>query len=153
MTAPQTITLQPITKSNWKECVNLSVAADQTKFVPDNLYSIAEAQFYPDAVPLAIYDDHQMVGFIMYGRDEQTHKWKIFRLMVEVTHQGKGYARAALQQVITEIARHPDSDEIIICYHNSNQAARNLYAQLGFREQTINDQGVVTALLFNSAKL
>ncbi len=141
------IHLQPITKSNWKECSSLSVADSQTEFVPPNLYSIAESQFYPDAVPLAIYDENQMVGFILYGRDEPTHKWKIFRVMVDAAHQGKGYARAALQQVIAGIAMQPDGHEIIICYHKPNVAARNLYAQLGFKELKTDDNDVVTALL------
>lgn len=141
------IHLQPITKSNWKECSNLSVADSQTEFVPSNLYSIAEAQFYPDAVPLAIYFENHMVGFILYGRDEPDHKWKIFRVMIDAPHQGKGYARAALQQVIAGIIKQPDGHEIIICYHKPNEAARNLYAQFGFKELKTDDKDVVTALL------
>ncbi len=153
MRAGTSINLQPIAKSNWKECSKLSVADNQTDFVPSNLYSIAEAQFYPYAAPLAIYCANQMVGFIMYGRDEISHKWKVFRLMVDVAHQGRGYGRAALQQVIAEIAKQLDGDEIIICYHKSNEVARNLYGQLGFREQNIDDSGTVTALLFNTSEL
>jgi len=77
-----------------------------TGFVPGNLYSIAEAQFYPEARPYAIYNEvSQMVGFILYG------------------------------------------DKLLICYQNANQAARRLYARLGFREQSIDTTGKVTALL------
>lgn len=139
--------LERVTKFNWKECSKLFVADNQTAFVPSNLYSIAESQFYPDAVPLAIYCENQIVGFIMYGRDETSHKWKVFRLMVDAAHQGRGYARAALKQVIAEIFKQPDGSEIVICYHKSNEAACNLYAQLGFREQHTDDHDVVTALL------
>jgi len=35
-----------------------------------NVYLIAEAQFYPKAVPKAIYDGEQMVGYTMFGEDE-----------------------------------------------------------------------------------
>jgi diamine N-acetyltransferase len=52
-----TISLQPITMNNWKVCANLTVHNNQQGFVPGNLYSIAEAQFYPEACPLAIYNE------------------------------------------------------------------------------------------------
>jgi diamine N-acetyltransferase len=48
------IELRAITLENWKECVSLSLKPDQREFLPDNVYSIAESQFYPDCSPLAI---------------------------------------------------------------------------------------------------
>ena len=43
------IYLKPVTVSNWRDCVALELAPKQKHFVPSNLYSIADAQFYPDA--------------------------------------------------------------------------------------------------------
>lgn len=130
------IQLAPIAVENWKEAIALKVAPDQQAFVPENLYSIAEAQFYPEARALAIYNEsEQMVGFALYGRDVQSGKWKIFRLMIDAAQQGKGYGRAAMSQLIAEIRQQPDCDEIWIAYQTENQAARQLYASLGFVEQ------------------
>ncbi len=142
------IHLKPITVNNWKECIDLSVADEQREFVPSNLYSIAEAQFYPEARPLAIYNDsNQMVGFILYGRDVSTQKWKIFRLMIDAAHQGKGYGGAAMYQIIAEIAQQPDGNEILVCYKDANQVARNLYGRLGFVEQGMDASGTASARL------
>lgn len=141
------ITLAPITVENWKEAIALKVAPAQQAFVPENLYSIAEAQFYPEAKALAIYNENaQMVGFALYGRDVQRGKWKIFRLMIDAAQQGKGYGRAAMSQLIAEMRRQPDCDEIWIAYQTDNQAARQLYASLDFLEQS-ERLGTVTAKL------
>jgi diamine N-acetyltransferase len=140
------IRLVAITKHNWKECVALSVAEHQADFVPTNLYSIAETQFYPDACPLAIYNQsHQMVGFVLYGRDDDSGKWKIFRLMIDAAHQRKGYAATAMKQIIALLAQKPDGHEILIRYHIKNHAARHLYERLGFVEVAIEDN-VATAV-------
>ena len=141
------VILKKITVENWQECVKLKVNDDQVVFVPSNLYSIAEAQFYPKAVPLAIYnDEEQMVGFILYGIDGASGKWKIFRLMIDEAHQGKGYGRVATQQVVEQLADRPDCDEILICYKPTNWAARQLYTGLGFTEQVISDDKVLARL-------
>lgn len=44
---PPAITLQPITADNWLDFIALDVAADQRAFVAPNVFSIAQAQFYP----------------------------------------------------------------------------------------------------------
>jgi diamine N-acetyltransferase len=141
------VSLKPITVDNWKECVGLKVKDEQSNFVPSNLYSIAEAQFYPQAVPLAVYNEQeQMVGFVLYGVDVESEKWKIFRLMIDQSHQGKGHGRAAMEQVIGRLRAQPGCSEILIAYQADNDAARRLYASFGFIEETVRD-GKVTARL------
>ncbi len=120
---------------------------EQAHLVPTNLYSIAEAQFYPQAVPLAIYDDAGLlVGFVLYGVETASGKWKVFRLMIDRAHQGKGHGRAAMEQVIERLAAQPGCHEIFISYQDDNHAARRLYASLGFVEQALDD-GVARARL------
>ena len=141
------VILRDITVSNWQECSNLKVRDEQARFVPTNLYSIAEAQFYPQAVPLAIYDSAgRMVGFVLYGVEVASGQWKVFRLMIDQAHQGQGYGRAAMEQVLERLSAQPGCDEVFISYQDDNQAARRLYASLGFVEQGLED-GVVRARL------
>jgi diamine N-acetyltransferase len=141
------VVLKPVTVDNWQECIGLKVKEKQAGFLPSNLYSIAEAQFYPQAVPLAVYSEQgRMVGFVLYGVDVETGKWKIFRLMIDRAHQGKGYGRAAMEQVIGRLRAQPGCSEILIAYQTGNDAARRLYASLGFIEETVGD-GKVTACL------
>jgi len=141
------VILKKISVENWQECIKLKVKDDQVDFVPSNLYSVAEAQFYPQAVPLAIYnDEEQMVGFIMYGIDVASGKWKLFRLMVDEAHQGQGYGRAAMQQIVDRLAGRSDCDEILVCYKPANNTARQLYASLGFAEQEVSEDKVLARL-------
>jgi ribosomal protein S18 acetylase RimI-like enzyme/8-oxo-dGTP pyrophosphatase MutT (NUDIX family) len=146
------IRLSVITADNWRECIELRVRDEQAELVPDNLYSIAEAQFYPDAVPLAIHNDEgQMVGFVMYGIEVTSGKWKVFRLMIDRAYQGLGYGRAAMQQVIARLAAQQGCDEVLISYRPDNDAARQLYASLGFVEQEVKEDKVTASLELNTA--
>lgn len=144
------ISLQPITVDNWKECINLRLDAAQQHFPPSNLYSLAESQFYLEAHRCAIYaNDNQMVGFVLYGKEAASGKWKIFRLMIDHSFQQRGYGTATMHVVLARIAAEPDSDEIRISYQRSNVPAARLYQRFGFVErEEVN--GKVTAVLTRS---
>lgn len=142
------VILAPITAANWKECIALQLTAGQANFVPSNLYSIAEAQFYPDACSLAIYNGAGcMIGYALYGVDNETRLWKILRFMIDAAHQGRGYGRAAMQQLIAQLRQRSHGQPILICYKADNLVAKSLYASLGFVEQSTDESGKVTAQL------
>ncbi|HET6446329.1 MAG TPA: hypothetical protein VFI27_17310, partial [candidate division Zixibacteria bacterium] len=68
------ICLEPVTGDNWKACIALELAPGQEYFVPSNLYSIAEAQFYAEARSSAVYNENgQLVGYVPYGRNVGTY--------------------------------------------------------------------------------
>jgi diamine N-acetyltransferase len=52
--------------------------------------------------------------------------------MVDVKHQGKGYGRAIMEQVIDVLKQEPGRDAIYISFEPSNDVARVLYSSLGF---------------------
>lgn len=140
--------LKPVTVHNWKDCIALELAPEQQHFLPSNLYSIAEAQFYPEAKSCAIVNEAgEMIGYTLFGKETHTRHWKIFRIMIDQRHQHKGYGKAAMQEIIAAIAQEPDGGQILISYQDDNSFARNLYATLGFQEQNTDENGKVTALL------
>ena len=142
------VSLKPVTVDNWRDCIKLQLDVNQEKFLPNNLYSIAEAQFYPEARSKAIYNEStQIVGYALFGRDVVTNKWKVFRLMIDKAYQGKGYGEAAMKEIITEIVRELKGNEILVCYQKPNQVAKRLYAKLGFIEQEVDSEGKITARL------
>ena len=128
------VTLRKSDRHNFRECVKLKVAEGQTHFVAPNVFSIAQAYADPECVPLAIYDGEVMVGFAMYALDTDEQKWWIYRLMVDVAQQGKGYGRAAMVELMRLIGELPGGNEIAISYEPENEVARKLYASLGFVE-------------------
>lgn len=148
-----TISLRPITKDNWEEAIRLKVAEDQKHFVASNLYSIAEASFYPTAITNGIYADETMVGFTLYGYNDEDGKvgYWIVRLMIDQAHQGKGYGRAAMGLIIDALRSKPDCDQIYISFEPENETARKLYASLGFvDDQRVIDEEVVYRLDLHS---
>lgn len=131
------VTLRELTAENWRACVDLELDADQLGLVESNAVSLAESRFHPWMLPLAIYAGPEMVGFVMYSdeRDPRLPRYWVHRLMIDHRHQGRGYGRAAMMEVIRRLAAKPDCDEIWIGYVRENDAARRFYASLGFEEQ------------------
>lgn len=128
-----TITLQEITKDNWKQACKLKLKEGQEHFVAPNWYSIIEGLF--EGFPIrAVYDGETMVGFTMYGYDSDENEHWIVRLMVDQEHQGKGCGRAAMHAVIDALKTQPGCEAIHISFEPENEPARKLYASLGFED-------------------
>src|SRR5215203_6837345 len=127
-----TLHLQPVTRANFSAVVELTVTPEQEDFVSANLYSIAEAYLEPTWTPLAIYAGDALVGFAMFGRDDETGRWWIMRYMIDVQHQGKGYGTAALPGLIDLIVERHGCRELFLGYEPSNEVAGRLYARMEF---------------------
>jgi diamine N-acetyltransferase len=72
----------------------------------------------------------------MYGYNFEHTKQQAFiiRLMVDESHQGKGYGRFAMEKLL-EIFRGDERIHTVgISYEPENELARQLYARLGFIE-------------------
>ena len=129
------VSLRPITADNLREATLLSVRDDQMKFVASNVYSIAQAQFYSSWVPKAICAGEEMVGFVMWGIDDEQPEpeWWIIRLMIDAAHQGKGYGKAATVAAIDELRTRAARD-VFLSLAPSNDYARTFYERLGFAD-------------------
>ena len=137
------VSLREITRDNWRECAKIRVEASQTHFVASNLFSMAQAKYEPECVPLAVYDDEQMVGFVMY-RPEDHGLAKIFfidRLMIGEGHQKKGYGRAAMILLIERLRSQAGYNAILISFVPGNDVAQKLYSDLGFQDTGEIDDG------------
>ena len=129
---PMDITFRPVTRENFSAVVALTVTPEQADFVTPNLYSLAEAYVEPTLRPLAMYAGDQLVGFAMFGPDDETGRWWIMRYMIDAQHQGKGYGTAALPGLIELIVERHGCTELFLAYEPANELARRLYARPGF---------------------
>jgi diamine N-acetyltransferase len=134
MTPIPQIELRQITMENFDTCIDLSVAEHQKGFVASNMYSLAEAKADGVSNPLAIYAGNEMVGFIMYCFDPKNGTGYIDRLMVAANHQGRGYGRAAMMEVIARLQSTPGCQRIQTSFEPTNNVAESLYESLGFRK-------------------
>ena len=146
------ISLREISAENFKECVELKVAADQAKFVAPNVYSIAQSKIYPTHLPFAVYDGEQMVGFVMFGLDTDDNRFYIGRLMIDEKFQGKGYGKAATLAVIEELKRNEDCEEVYLSFVPENATAEQLYKSVGFeRTGELSGGEIVMSYKINNA--
>jgi diamine N-acetyltransferase len=127
------VTLQPLTRDNLWDVVDLKLHPGQENFVAPNIDSITNAYVEPTFVPLAIYAGDELVGFAMYGQHPETGAWWVIRLMIDRDYQGKGYGRAAMQAVIAEMTEKVGCGEIVTSFNPENTVAAGLYASLGFQ--------------------
>ena len=131
-----TVSLREITRDNWRECARMRVAPTQVHFIASNLYSLAQSKFEPECVPLAVYNDEQLVGFVMYKPEDYglAKIWFIERVMIGEGHQGKGYGRAAMEALLNRLKAEKGYVAILISFVPGNEAAQKLYSALGFKD-------------------
>ena len=95
------INFKEITNANiWKVCT-LEPFEEQKDFVAENIQSLAEAYATRNeggnALPLAVYNDETLVGFIMIGKGTVGNEkeselikknYSLWRLMIDKKYQG-----------------------------------------------------------------
>jgi diamine N-acetyltransferase len=141
------IIFESVTDANRTECESMHVAIEQRSFIPDNRSSIELALKYPDACPLLVrIADGTSVGFVLYGIDEGTGEWKIFRLMVDERFQGLGYGRRILRSILERLQNEHQAKRVLVIYHEPNRAAARLYEREGFVEYARADGKVLTKI-------
>jgi diamine N-acetyltransferase len=128
--------LKTITKDNWLKAISLRVREDQVKFVASNAVSLAQLNFLEDFHAKGIYHGEDMVGFTLYGIDEDDHEYWIYRMMIDQKHQGKGYGKKAIELVIDDIKniKEEHHQTITLSYEPNNEHAKRVYKKMGFQE-------------------
>jgi diamine N-acetyltransferase len=128
--------LSTITKENWVKAISLRVRDDQTKFVASNAVSLAQLNFLENFHAKGIYHGEEMIGFTLYGIDEDDHEYWIYRMMIDQKHQGKGYGLEAVKLVIDDIKNIKEDHHktITLSYEPANEHARYVYNKMGFQE-------------------
>ena len=125
------ITLKEITRENFWDCVSLEVAPEQVDFVTSNAVSIAQSKVQPECIPLAVYDDNIMVGFVMYCIDEDDSEYWIYRMMIDKNYQSKGYGKKSMELLLNRIKEDKSHNKIFLGVHKESFAV-NMYKNFGF---------------------
>lgn len=126
------ILLREITKENFWDCIELSVNEEQNNFVASNAVSIAQSKVQPECIPLAVYDDDLMIGFVMYCIDEDDGEYWIYRIMIDKKYQSRGYGKKALSKLLEIIKEDKTHNRIFLGVHKENTCAVKLYRSFGF---------------------
>jgi diamine N-acetyltransferase len=126
------VSFKEITRDNFWDCIELTVAKEQVDFVTSNAVSIAQSKIQPECTPLAVYDDDIMIGFIMYCIDEDDGEYWIYRMMIDEKYQSKGYGKKSLEKLLDMIKQDKSHDKIFLGVHKESTYAVALYKSFGF---------------------
>ena len=126
------ISLKKITIENFWQCINLSVNKKQEKFVASNAVSIAQSKVQPECIPLAIYENENMIGFLMYCIDRDDNEYWIYRMMIDEKCQSKGFGKKSLEKLIKFIQEDKTHSKIFLGVKVEDNTAINLYKSCGF---------------------
>ena len=148
------ILLKEITRDNFDEVINLSVSDQQKNYIASNMYSLAQAKAQPECVPLAIYNDSNLVGFLMYCMDFDDKEYWIYRVMIDKKHQKMGYGRKAMECLLETLMKDTAHDKVYISFEPENLVAKKLYDELGFvADGRIVEGEIVYCLQYRNANI
>jgi diamine N-acetyltransferase len=145
MTATMTVQLREITKDTLRAVLKLD-AGDGGANVAPNAVSIAQAHFYPEAWFRAIHTDDTLVGFIMLSDPTLTPtpddpRFFLWRLMIDRSHQGRGFGHAAVARLVAHVRTRPGATELFVSHNKESEPLARFYGSLGFRYTGEEDDG------------
>ena len=123
-----------IDRSNYWDCIQLTVEEGQQGFVADNKQSLVEAAYEQGLYPMGIYQDETKVGFVLYDYDASIPGWSMSRFMIGRQFQGKGYGKQAVKAFFAHMKQNHGAEKLYISVSLENAVARKMYAGLGFEE-------------------
>lgn len=123
-----------INKSNYWDCMILTVDDSQVGFVADNKQSLIEAAYEDGLYVLGIYHEETMVGFVLYDYDDTFPGWSMSRFMIGKQFQGKGYGKRAVVAFLDYFKKKHNADKLYISVSLDNAVARKMYSNIGFVE-------------------
>lgn len=146
------IRFEKVTPQNFEAVINLRLRDDQVGFLENNLYSLAESYVFPYMEPRAIYDDENLIGFMLYyfqpngvvremGPGEGVHEihadgkdYVYFkRLMLDESRQGRGLGRAAMKAAADFFKiEYPSIAFVELMHYMDNDTGASLYESLGY---------------------
>lgn len=98
-----------------------------------NAISIAEAKYYPEMHPYAIYNNNVLIGFFMYQRaEDQADTATICRFMIDYQFQHKGLGKKAFEYVLRGL-KIQGVKKVILMIDNANKIAKKLCLSFGFQ--------------------
>lgn len=143
------LTLEDVTAATARRCAQLRPAAGQERFVATVGRYLRMCDEGDKWHPLAIVEDGEVVGFCMWAVDDDGSRW-IGGLVIDAPHQSRGLGGAAMEAMLDRLGPEAGAAGVALSYHPDNEAARRLYASLGFHETgETHSSGEVVARWFD----
>ncbi len=126
------VSLRELDEDTGVEVMRLRVTPGQESFVAPNAVSLAEAFLTTEVLVRGIFADDVPVGFVMISTEEQ--RYYLWRFMIDLRYQRRGYGRRAMELVIDLVRTLPGAAELKLSYVKAPGGPRPFYSSLGFTE-------------------
>ncbi|MDH6364121.1 RimJ/RimL family protein N-acetyltransferase [Enterococcus sp. PF1-24] len=143
------VALVPVTSDNIDEILKISVSEKQKNYVAPVEKSLAYAYANRDiSQAFGIYSQQQLVGYVLLYFDEK-NLHGMWHFMIDQKHQGKGYGKLALAEILAYVKTKPlgDSAQVALAVEADNKAALQLYQTLGFYDTGRRDDTEIVMML------
>lgn len=140
------MSLRGITESNYDAVISMKVKENQRRFLVSNHYSLEQAKIHKDYMPMTIYEEEELVGFLMYCLHPDESHYLIVRFMIDERHQSKGLGAEAMKQLLRYMKEEKSQKMVYISFEPDNEQARRLYKRLGF--QPVHSEWVEEEVLY-----
>ena len=145
--------LVDITKENWKDVIFLSTNETITvkgsgepyeakgmpslceEFVASNALSIVQSVYEDGWTIKAIEHDGELIGFTMYGWNEEEEFYELCRIMIDRRFQNKGCGTQAIRLILDEMKTRFGCKEVYLSTDPENAVGKHVYEKIGFRSE------------------
>ena len=142
-----------ITKDNWEDVIFLSTNETITvigsgepyeakgmpslceEFVASNALSIVQSVDEDGWITKAIEHDGELIGFTMFGWNEEEEFYELCRIMIDREVQNKGYGTQAIQLILDEMKARFGCKEVYLSTDPENVRGKHVYEKIGFRSE------------------
>jgi diamine N-acetyltransferase len=135
--------IQPVNSSNWRQIIALQVADNQKKYIEQNEISLLESVYDTKHrwKCYGLFNEKTPVGFVMIGAENKGDRYIwLDRFMMDAKFQGRGFGAAFLQLIIEFIANHHEVLEIVLSIIKENFSAKAFYEWNGFVNTGLVDE-------------
>ena len=145
--------LVDITKENWEDIIFLSTNETLTvkgsgnpyeakgmpslceEYVASNALSIVQSVYEDGWVIKGLEQDGDLVGFTMFGWNEEEEFYELCRIMIDREVQNKGYGTEAIRLVLDEMKKRFGCTKVYLSTDPENARAIHVYEKIGFRSE------------------
>ena len=145
--------LVDITKDNWIDVIFLTTNETITvkgsgepyeakgmpslceEYVASNALSIVQSIYENGWIIKAIEHDGELIGFTMFGRNEEEGFYELCRIMINHEVQNKGYGTQAIRMILDEMKERFGCKEVYLSTDPENARGKHVYEKVGFRSE------------------
>ena len=142
-----------ITAENWEEVIFLSTNETITvkgrgepyeakgmpslceEFVASNALSIVQSVYENGWIIKAIEHEGKLIGFTMYGKNEEEGFYELCRIMIARPYQNKGYGTMAIKLILEEMRSRLGCKEVYLSTDPENAVGKHVYEKVGFHSE------------------